>query len=271
MSRFICQTCGVQYPDSDAPPAECPICLDERQYIGHRGQLWTTIEELAASGHANQLRTEEPGLTSIRTSPQVAIGQRALLVQTPAGNVLWDCISYIDDVTIAAVQALGGVQAIAISHPHFYASNVTWSETFENAPIYLHADDRAWCMFEHENVVHWEGDAIEPVDGVSLIHLGGHFAGAQVLHWPAGDEGRGVLLSGDTVAVVMDRRYVSFMYSYPNEIPLSEATINAIAERLTHYQFNRIYGAFPGRTVMEDGSAAVARSAERYIANLRNR
>lgn len=271
MTRYICQTCGVQYPESERPPAECPICLDERQYVGHRGQRWTSIEELAAQGHTNDIRVEEPGLASIRTSPQVAIGQRALLVQTPAGNVLWDCISFLDDATIAEVRALGGIHAIAISHPHFYSSNVTWSEMFDNAPIYLHADDREWCVFERENVVHWEGDAIELFDGVSLVHLGGHFAGAQVLHWPGGDEGRGVLLSGDTVAVVMDRRYVSFMYSYPNEIPLSEGTIRGIAARLSGYKFNRIYGAFPGRTVMEDGNAAVARSAERYIENLRSR
>lgn len=271
MTRFLCQTCGVQYPDSEAPPTECPICLDERQYVGHGGQRWTSIEDLAAAGHTNTIREEESGLTSIRTSPQVGIGQRALLVRTPNGNVLWDCISYLDEATVEAVRALGGIQAIAISHPHFYASNVTWSEAFENAPIYLHASDREWCVFEHENVVHWEGDAIVPVEGVSLIHLGGHFEGAQVLHWPGGDEGRGVLLSGDTVAVVMDRRYVSFMYSYPNEIPLSEGTIRRIAGRLSEYRFNRIYGAFPGRTVFEDGNAAVAKSAERYIENLRGR
>jgi hypothetical protein len=271
MARYICLTCGVEYPDSDQPPAECPICLDERQYVGHQGQRWTTVDELRDSGHTNTIREEEPGLVSIRTQPQVGIGQRALLVQTPNGNVLWDCISYLDDATIAEVRNRGGIQAIAISHPHFYSANISWSEAFDDAPVYLHAADREWCMFEHPNVVHWESDAIEPVPGVSLVHLGGHFEGAQVLHWPGGDEGRGVLLSGDTVAVVMDRRYVSFMYSYPNEIPLSEAAIARIAERLSHYQFNRIYGAFPGRTVAEDGNAAVARSADRYIDNLRNR
>ena len=49
----------------------------------------------------------EPGLTEIVTEPKFAIGQRALLVEAPGGNVLWDCVSLIDDATIAAVEALG--------------------------------------------------------------------------------------------------------------------------------------------------------------------
>lgn len=265
MPRYLCQTCGNAYPDSDEPPAECPICLDERQYVGHRGQLWTTMAELEAQGHANHIREEEPGLLSIRTEPQVAIGQRALLVRTPDGNVLWDCISYLDGDTVEALQEVGGVQAIAISHPHFYSSCVTWSEAFDNAPVYLHTDDREWCVFDHKNIVHWEGETIAPLAGVTLVRLGGHFAGAQVLHWPAGAEGRGVLLSSDTAAVAMDRRYVSFMYSYPNQIPLPTKKVREMAATLSRYRFERIYGAFPGRTVTADGNAAVERSAERYI------
>ncbi|WP_211230662.1 hypothetical protein [Alicyclobacillus herbarius] len=56
---------------------------------------------------------------------------------------------------------------------------------------------------------------------VTLIHVGGHFAGSAVLHWKAGAEGKGVLLSGDTLSVSADLRWVSFMYSFPNRIPLS--------------------------------------------------
>jgi hypothetical protein len=105
----------------DGPPEHCPICEDERQYVGWGGQTWTTLEALRADYH-NVIKSVEPGLTGIGTYPTFAIGQRALLVQTAQGNILWDCISLIDDPTIAAVQALGGISAIAISHPHFYSS-----------------------------------------------------------------------------------------------------------------------------------------------------
>lgn len=271
MASFICATCGIAYAPSNEPPPACKICEDERQYVGYEGQQWVEMEQLKASGHRNSIQLEEPGMQSIRTEPRFAIGQRALLIQTSAGNLLWDCVTLLDEATIEVLHRLGGVQAIAISHPHFYAANVAWSEAFGNAPIYLHAEDREWCVDPHPNVIHWSGDWTEPVRGLRLLHLGGHFAGAQVLHWPDGDAGRGVLLSGDTVAVVSDRRWVSFMYSYPNEIPLSEQTIRQIVERLRPYRFNRIYGAFAGRTVFEDGNQAVERSAQRYIDNLRHR
>ena len=270
MERYICATCGVQYPDSESPPADCPICLDERQYVGWEGQRWTTIAELRAAGHRNVLHEEEPGLTSIGTRPQFAIGQHALLVQTAAGNVLWDCISYLDEETVAAVRQLGGVQAIGISHPHFYASCVEWSEAFDNAPIYLHADDREWTVFPHRNVVHWTGESVDPVPGTTLLRLGGHFEGAAVLHWPGGADGRGVVLCGDTLMVVMDRRFVSFMYSFPNLIPLGPAAVTSIVEKLRPYPYDRIYGAWRGRVVRLDGPASVERSAERYLRRIQS-
>ncbi|MCX6049210.1 MAG: MBL fold metallo-hydrolase, partial [Chloroflexi bacterium] len=145
MTNFICKTCGTQFAATDEPPAHCPICEDERQYIGWAGQQWTTLTELRAERH-NSTKLAEPNLTEIGSEPAFAIGQRALLVQAPTGNVLWDCLSLIDDATVAAVQALGGLAAIAISHPHYYSSMVEWSHAFGNAPIYLHAADRVHVM-----------------------------------------------------------------------------------------------------------------------------
>jgi glyoxylase-like metal-dependent hydrolase (beta-lactamase superfamily II) len=268
MPAYICTTCGVQFAPSEAPPGHCPICEDERQYIGWQGQRWTTQEEMQAQGHRNELREEEPGLISIGTTPTVAIGQRALLVRTDAGNLLWDCQHYLDDETIRAVRELGGVQAIAISHPHFYGVNVEWAKTFD-APVYIHAADREWVMRPSDHVTYFDDDVIEPVAGLSLIRLGGHFEGATVLHWPGGAGGAGAVLCGDTIQVVMDRRFVSFMYSYPNLIPLSTAEIEEIVARMRRYRFERLYGAWNGRVVQADGLAAIERSAARYIARIR--
>ena len=112
MPCFVCATCGVQYAESEAPPGACAICDDERQWVPQDGQRWTTLEELREV-HRNRLEEHEPGLTGIGTEPSFAIGQRALLVQSPAVNVLWDCITLIDDATIASVKALGGVSTSA--------------------------------------------------------------------------------------------------------------------------------------------------------------
>ena len=238
--------------------------------MGWEGQRFTTQEALAA-GHDNLVAEEEPGLTGIATRPTFAIGQRALLLATPGGNVLWDCISLLDPATVAAVAALGGIDAICFSHPHFYGSCVDWSDAFGGVPIWVPAADRDWVMRRSPALRVWEEDQVAPVPGVTLARIGGHFDGAAVLHWPGGAEGRGALLTGDTVTVVPDRAWVSFMWSYPNLIPLPAATVEDIARRVGAFGFDRVYGGWWGRVVLEDGAGAVRRSAARYVARLRRR
>jgi glyoxylase-like metal-dependent hydrolase (beta-lactamase superfamily II) len=265
----ICTTCGTQFDEREGPPERCPICEDERQFVGWEGQRWTTLEELRL-GHRIAIRDQGDGLLGIGTEPKFAIGQRALLVPARAGegqgrNVLFDCISLIDDAASRVVECMGGLSAIAISHPHYYSSMVEWSRAFGGAPIYLHADDREWVMRPDPAIVLWEGDRLEIGDGLTLVRLGGHFAGAQGLHWAGGVDGEGMLLAGDILQVVPDRRFVSFMYSYPNYIPLSAASVRRIAERLEPLPFVRIYGAWFDAVVREDAKGALRRSVERYL------
>jgi len=258
---YICAACGVQYPPSTAPPARCDICEDDRQYVGWPGQQWTTLDELRKD-HRNELR-DDLGLTGIGTTPSFAIGQRALLVRSPGGNVLWDCITLIDDATVDELRKLGGVRAIAISHPHYYSSMVEWGRSFD-APVYVHAADRRWVMRPDPRVERWSGETRALWDGMTLIRAGGHFDGGTVLHWPAGADGRGALLAGDIVQVAQDRRWVSFMYSFPNYIPLRASEIDRIASALEPYAFDRIYGAWWDRNVSTDAKVAFSRSVERY-------
>jgi hypothetical protein len=261
MPNYLCNTCGTQFPNTAQPPDRCPICEDERQYIGWAGQQWTTLEALRRDHH-NVLKPLEPGLTGIGTEPKFAIGQRALLVQTTGGNVLWDCISLIDDMTITAVKAVGGVSAIAISHPHYYSSVVEWAHAF-GATIYLHAADRQWVMRPDPAIVFWEGETKSLGEGLTLIHCGGHFAGGTVLHWAAGADNNGALFSGDILQVVSDRRYVSFMYSYPNLIPLPTEAVRRIVAAVDPFPFDRIYGAWWDLVINTNAKAGVAYSAER--------
>ena len=263
MAHYICTTCGVQYAETEEPPAHCLICEDERQYVGWDGQQWTTLEAVRERHH-NIIKTLEPNLAGIRTEPKLGIGQQALLVQAPDGNILWDCITLLDDVTIAAIQALGGISAIAISHPHYYSTIVEWGHTFD-VPVYIHADDRQWLMRPDPSVVFWEGETKSLGEGLTLIRCGGHYPGGTVLHWATGTEGRGTLLSGDILQVIPDRRYVGFMYSYPNLIPLPAPMVRQIVAAIDPYPFDRIYGAFSGLVVKADAKAGVAYSAERYI------
>ena len=264
MTNYICATCGVQYGETDAPSEHCLICEDERQYIGAKGQRWTTIPEMQEEYH-NRIEDVDPNLTGIGTVPGFAIGQRALLVQTPNGNVLWDCVSLLDDATVEAIHARGGISAIAVSHPHTIGSIVEWSHAFGNVPIYWHADNREWVMREDATYTFWAGETYPLSEGLTLIHCGGHFPGSTVLHWSDGADGRGALLVGDTMTVAQDRRYVSFMYSYPNLIPLNARSVERIVQAVEPFEFDRIYGGWWDYLVASDAKSALKRSAERYI------
>lgn len=263
MPNFICTTCASQFAETKQAPEECKICTDERQYVGWSGQQWTTLEELRQS-HENTVRLEELGLYGLGMEPSFAIGQRALLLTRPEGNVLWDCIPLLDDGLVQMVKGIGGISAIAISHPHYYTSMVEWSRAFD-CPVLLHAADRQWVMRPDPAIEFWEGDRKELHGGLTLIRCGGHFEGGTVLHWPEGTDGKGVILSGDIVQVVQDRRWVSFMYSYPNLIPLPATTIRRIVQAVVPFEFDRIYGAWWGKVVAMDAKAVVHKSAERYI------
>jgi glyoxylase-like metal-dependent hydrolase (beta-lactamase superfamily II) len=264
MTRHICLQCGTQYPDSDAPPDGCTICRDDRQYVRWTGQAWTTLAELAAA-HSQKFTEEGEGITGIAMDPPFAINQRPLLLQSAAGNVLWDCASVLTEAGIAEIRRLGGITAIAISHPHYYSTMLEWSAAFGGVPVYLHADDRKWVMRPGPEVIHWTGETMALNAEMTLIRCGGHFPGGQVLHWRAAEGGRGALFTGDIAMVTQDRRHVTFMYSFPNYIPLNAKAVRRVAEAVAPFAFDSMYGAWTGLNVKRDGKAAFAASVERYV------
>lgn len=256
----LCKTCGTSYEVIGTPPEQCDICEDERQYVPATGQQWVNIDDLCAS-HSNKWRQHDSALLSIRTVPDFAINQRAFILLTPEGNILWDCIATLDDATKTLITSLGGLKAIAISHPHYYTTMQDWAAEF-NAPIYLHASDSKWVMRDSPWIKFWDGDTLAIAQDIKLIRLGGHFAGGCVLHW-AREEG--IVLSGDILQVTPGSDAVSFMWSYPNMLPLPARTVCDIIHRLRAVKFNKLYGAFEGKDILEDADAIVQRSGEKYI------
>jgi len=265
-TAFICKTCGVQHAAGKEPPALCLICNDERQYVGWEGQQWTTIAEMQAAAYQNRFREieDEPGLRSIDTRPRFAIGQRALLVQTPSGNFMWDSISYLDEDSLDTIRSLGGLHGISASHPHFYGSMIEWSHAFGGIPVFVPKADESWLARRDPVVQLYEG-SVEPIPGITVVQCGGHFEGSGVLHWAAAAGGRGALLTGDSISVVADRRWVTFMRSYPNYIPLSAGDVQGIVDAVRPYRFDRIYGGWWQNDIKNGGREALTRSAERYM------
>lgn len=261
---YICTTCGVQYPPSARPPAHCPICADERQYLNPRGQDWTTPETLRQTRSADW-RELEPGLFGLGATPQIGIGQRALVVAQPGGGVMWDCIPLVSDDAVAKVKSVGGLRAIAISHPHFFSAMTEWSAALGNVAIYLHEDLQRYVTRPSDAIRYWRGETRTLGQGLTLIRCGGHFAGSTVLHWAAGAGGGGVLCCSDTIMVAPDTRWLSFMRSYPNYVPLNALGVRRIVSAVAPFAFERLYGAWWDRVCREDGKACLERSAARYL------
>ncbi|WP_250633126.1 MBL fold metallo-hydrolase [Pinirhizobacter soli] len=266
MTPFICITCGTQYEPSDAPPEDCPVCVDERQYVNWDGQQWATHAELQAQ---NKLRIEEDnGVFALSMPAGFAIPQRAMHLPTDAGNILFECVSMVNDEAVRALHARGGVDRIIISHPHFYTSMVEWSEALGGVPILLNAADREWVKRSSPRIEFWEGDHHVLSPDVTLIRTGGHFPGCTALHWKNGPRPGGTLFAGDTPQVVFDRRHVTFMYSYPNYMPMKPSDVRTMRERLAGFEFEDVYGYTWGRNIIGGARAAVDASFDRYLADM---
>jgi glyoxylase-like metal-dependent hydrolase (beta-lactamase superfamily II) len=265
MTIWICGTCGIEHPDTDQPPATiCRICADERQWVPESGQVWTTLDKLAADGHELVHQEMEQGIHRLNREPVFGIGQWTHLVETPQGNLLWDPPNHLDQRLAGKIAELGGAAVIVASHPHMYGSQVSWSHQLGNIPVLVHSADRQWVQREDSVIREWNG--IEQIlPGVTVIEAGGHFPGAAVAHIATGSDGKGTLLTGDTIVPVAATGWVTFMRSYPNKIPLSAQLVRRIVDRLDPYQFERLYSLLGG-TVLADAKGAVRRSAERYIA-----
>jgi hypothetical protein len=141
---------------------------------------------------------------------------------------------------------------------------IEWSHAFDCAPVYIPHADKEW-LARPDAAVQWYEGSREVLPGLTLVQCGGHFDGSAVLHWAAGARGKGALLTGDTISVVADRRWVTFMRSYPNYIPLPKPAVQGIVEAVQPYPFERIYGGWWQNDVTEDGTGVVERSAQRYI------
>ncbi len=265
--HFVCRTCATQFAQQLAqpsePPERCPICEDERQYVGADGQQWTTLDELSRD-HRCEVR-EDAGYLGVGVEPSFAIGQRLLLAETPEGNVLWDMIPLVDDGS-ASRQCRRG-ERCGRSRSRTRTTTPGWSSgarRWEASRSCSTRPTRSGSCGRIRAIELWSGDVKELWAGLTLLRLGGHYPGGTVLH----DRERRTLLSGDILQVIPDRRYVSFMWSYPNLIPLPGAEVLRIAAALEPYPFDRILGAWWDRLVPRDGNEVVRRSAERYAAAL---
>lgn len=288
---LICSACGTQYDvENRALLLRCRICDDPRQFVPPTGQAFTRSAEMKERGYRNRWRAfeDDARFWSVWTEPKFAIGQRAVLVKTPLGNVLWDCITYLDAETIDWINGMGGLAAIVISHPHYYTTHLDWADTFD-CPVYLSWEDKEWLnrldrLGKARTFIEGSQEEIEvrgEKTGVKALKLGGHFPGSLVclafgkllvadtlMTTPSG---MGDWSSGsDPVKGVRPRGMNSFafMWSIPNMIPLSPEEISKMWNVLKNHEFESTHGAFVGTDVRDGGGGSGAGVKQRVLESM---
>ena len=261
---WICATCAVETADLPDAPESCAVCEDERQWVPAEGQQWTTLEKLKSEGTRIVIEEVEPELWGLRADPHVGIGQQTMVVRTPEGTLLFDCVGYIDDAAVDVVRSLGPTLAVGASHPHMYGAQTEWAKALGGVPVLIAERDREWVR-RADPLVELYHERREVAPGLTLHRVGGHFRGQAVVEWATGNDGKGVLLAGDAIFPNPDRRSVSFLRSYPNRIPLSGNVVQRIATQIESLHFDRLYNNF-GAVVPADAKRVVRYSADRHAA-----
>jgi len=257
----ICTACGTQFQTEKNSIELCPICTDERQSVPEKGQSWTNLNELQDT-YGVIIKKLNETLYELKMAPSFAIGQRALLVITPGGNILWDCIALINEPAITFLKSKGGLKAIAISHPHYYTTMNEWASTFD-CPVYIHYNDEKWIYNRGIHIETWQGIEKELWDGMRLINIGGHFQGSSILYVPFLSAG-GTVLCGDTFAISPSKKHIAIMYSYLNKIPLPVKEVQRIRKQMSGIAFDTIHGFWDFQNIYLDAKKILDDSLARY-------
>ncbi|MDW9378695.1 hypothetical protein [Chryseobacterium sp. JV558] len=260
-TKKICTACGTQFPISYTDHL-CAICMEERQYVPAAGQEWTSHDILLKT-HATEIKQLNDKLYEICITPKFAIGQRAFLLISEHGNILWDCIPLLDENVIDFIRSKGGLKAIAFSHPHYYSNMNDWADLFR-CPVYIHKNDEPYISEKGNNILLWEENELPLWDGMCLINIGGHFAGSTILLHTTMSE-KGTVLCGDTFYLSPSMKHFAVMYSYPNRIPLPLKEIKRIKEQVKNINFDSVYGFYPYQNLPHNAKEILMDSLERYL------
>lgn len=259
--KKLCTACGTQFPESYQKDL-CAICTEERQYIPATGQSWTTHENLLKTHKIRIVKINE-NLYEIVITPKFAIGQRAFLVLSKEGNILWDCIPLLDQNIIDFINQKGGIKAIAISHPHYYSNMNDWAQQFD-CPIYIHNRDKDYISDHGKYIRLWSDKSLQLWDNISIENIGGHFDGSSVL-LSRNLSKEGTLLCGDTMYLSPSMKHFAIMYSYPNRMPLPKSEILRIKDRLNELNFDTVYGFYSYQNLTTDVKKILDNSIKRYL------
>ena len=209
-----------------------------------------------AAGHACAWSEDGNGVVTFRNEPRLGtIGPNGYLVPHPAaGNVVFEVTGWVSDEALAFLEARGGVQVIAASHPHAYGALWRLQDRFPGAVVVVQTEDLPWTgAFRATRPF---DERLELAPGLTLHHVGGHFAGQAVLFWASGNGG--ILFAGDMVKFHFHASEpgrvegISTHKAFNRRVPMSHAEVRRYREVVAGLpEFGQVYTTFehaPGGT-----------------------
>lgn len=195
LPAFTCDNCNYWQRHFERPTT-CAMCLDARHVVPQTGWRFWTCEE-AQSRFPCHWAELEPGVWRFWNEPVTGIGPSAYLIQTSDGNMGFEGCPVFSQAALDRIDALGGMQVLAASHPHAYGALWQLQDRFD-PELALHPGDLAWSGALQ---VSWPfDDTIEPLPGLELHLTAGHFDGHTVLY----DRTRKILFCGDALKFELD-------------------------------------------------------------------
>ncbi|TXT07490.1 hypothetical protein VHUM_03210 [Vanrija humicola] len=274
----VCATCATQYP---APRRDCTHAKlsGSTDHPQARGATTSSATSRTRASRSSRPSRSSPSLRRVSISPACVKLTPAFLLETFEGSFIWDCSAVLTPPLIAHLTHLRRpLKAMAISHPHFFSTSLTWARAL-GVPLYINALDKEWYQRREsagaDEVVFWSGTQ-RLSSTLTLIECGGHFPGSCVLHWDRAAEpltsdadarapDTGLLLVADTVMVQPTQKGITFMWSIPNAIPLHPTDVLHIQNVLREYDYDSVSSTWPDRWVRAGAARIFDESVETYL------
>ncbi len=240
LSPFACSNCGHWQRYFAIPPL-CPICSDVRNDLPENGWDFRTPAQLIPTLQF-YWREAMPGVWEFWSAPRFGLDSHGWLLLHPDGNVAFEAAPIYNAAQLAQIASLGGIRFLAASHPHGYGALYQLQDVFRPEALLIQKDDLEWTKAFRVTLPYDEYFELYP--GLTLHHVGGHYAGQAVLH----DAPRRAIFSGDSLKIDFDDHGdatgISCHKAYHKQIPLSRNEARRYRDVYARLDFTSVFTPF---------------------------
>ena len=240
LSPYACANCGF-WQRHFAPPPDCPVCTDVRNDLPEDGWRFLSAAEIAAT-HNGGWREVAPDLMAFTTTPALGLAGTGWLILRPEGNVAFEGAPFYTPAMLEEISRRGGIAVVSGSHAHGYGALWQLQDAFPAAMLAIQVDDLPMTKAVRVTIPYDE--RLDLGGGLTLHHVGGHYAGQAALHDALGRR----LFCGDMFKVDQDAqgrsRAVSSHKAFHKGIPLTHRELRRYRNVIAPLEFDAILTPF---------------------------